>query len=84
MSNWETRELTLQQIQYAATDAWLSYTILITLLEQPTIHAVSMPVDPSDAQVFSMAIPPWLMMLQFYPIYLSCSSTTIIQSHGFQ
>jgi hypothetical protein len=84
MSNWETRELTLQQIQYAAIDAWLSYTILITLLEQPTIHPVSMPVDPSDAQVFSMAIPPWLMMLQFYPIYLSCSSTTIIQSHGFQ
>ncbi|CAM6040863.1 unnamed protein product [Sphagnum compactum] len=58
MSNWETRELTLQQIQYAAADAWLSYTILIALLaikEQPTIHRVSMPVDPSDAQP-SMAV----------------------------
>jgi hypothetical protein len=31
MSNWEIRDLTFQQIQYAAGDAWLSYSILMAL-----------------------------------------------------
>lgn len=31
MSNWEIRDLTFQQIQYAATDAWLSYHLLMAL-----------------------------------------------------
>jgi hypothetical protein len=40
MSNWEIRDLTFQQIQYAAGDAWLSYSILMALdalkKQQPT------------------------------------------------
>lgn len=32
MSNWEIRDLTHAQIQYAAADAWLSYSILMALL----------------------------------------------------
>ena len=38
MSNWEIRDLTFQQIQYAAADAWLSYHLLMalnTLTENP-------------------------------------------------
>lgn len=45
MSNWEIRDLTFQQIQYAAADAWLSYSILMSLLalkdESPAQQAVA-------------------------------------------
>lgn len=41
MSNWENRELTYAQIQYAAADAWLSYSILVALLNYKEKPAVS-------------------------------------------
>ncbi|KAG0575457.1 hypothetical protein KC19_5G005100 [Ceratodon purpureus] len=43
MSNWEIRDLTYAQIQYAAADAWLSYTILMALLNYKEIPAAAPP-----------------------------------------
>lgn len=41
MSNWEIRDLTHAQIQYAAADAWLSFSILMALLNYKAIPAVA-------------------------------------------
>ena len=43
MSNWEIRDLTYAQIQYAAADAWLSYSILMALLNYKVIPATAPP-----------------------------------------
>lgn len=43
MSNWEIRDLTYAQIQYAAADAWLSYSILMALLNYKVIPAAAPP-----------------------------------------
>lgn len=43
MSNWEIRDLTHAQIQYAAADAWLSYSIMMALLNYKETPAVAPP-----------------------------------------
>ncbi|MGE4558888.1 MAG: 3'-5' exonuclease [Desulfobulbus sp.] len=37
-TNWAKRELTQQQIQYAATDAWISREIYLRLQDLPPLH----------------------------------------------
>lgn len=49
MSNWEIRDLTHAQIQYAAADAWLSYSILMALLNYKEVPAVAPPTLKSEA-----------------------------------
>lgn len=46
MSNWEIRDLTYAQIQYAAADAWLSYSILMTLLNYKEISEAAAAAAP--------------------------------------
>ena len=48
MSNWEIRDLTYAQIQYAAADAWLSYSILMALLNHKEVPAAPPPTLKSD------------------------------------
>lgn len=57
MSNWEIRDLTHAQIQYAAADAWLSYSILMALLnyKEPPPQTVNSEATGSENKVHFFA-----------------------------
>lgn len=59
MSNWENRDLTYAQIHYAAADAWLSYSIMMALLnykEMPP-SALSLETTPGRTVHCSLNLP---------------------------
>ncbi len=41
LSNWEARELTFSQIEYAATDAWVTREIYVSLHQKSTENSLS-------------------------------------------
>lgn len=53
MSNWENRDLTYAQIHYAAADAWLSYSIMMALLNYKEMPPSALSLETTPGRTAS-------------------------------